>query len=76
MPYKGCMPTPGVYVCGPNATQNLYHDFEETSVGGGMGEDEFKLETFRRRHIASRPPPSFTGPAAVTVAQASNAVNT
>ena len=38
MPYKGCSPAPGVYVCGPNATQNLYHDFEQTSVRGGVGE--------------------------------------
>lgn len=30
MPYAGCMPTPGNYVCGPNASQNLYHDFLET----------------------------------------------
>ena len=30
MPYAGCMPSPGLYVCGPNATMNLYHDFEET----------------------------------------------
>ena len=30
MPIAGCMPTPGTYVCGPNASQNLYHDFEET----------------------------------------------
>jgi hypothetical protein len=25
MPLAGCMPSPGLYVCGPNATQNLYH---------------------------------------------------
>jgi hypothetical protein len=41
MPLAGCMPQPGVYVCGPNATQNLYHDFEETpfahSVDGRCG---------------------------------------
>lgn len=30
MPLAGCSPAPGVYVCGPNATQNLYHDFEQT----------------------------------------------
>lgn len=28
MPLAGCMPSPGHYVCGPNATQNLYHDYE------------------------------------------------
>jgi hypothetical protein len=33
MPLKGCMPSPGNYVCGPNATQNLYHDFEQTPQG-------------------------------------------
>lgn len=33
MPLAGCMPTPGEYVCGPNATQNLYHDFEQTPHG-------------------------------------------
>ena len=33
MPLKGCMPSPGEYVCGPNATQNLYHDFEQTPKG-------------------------------------------
>ena len=27
MPLAGCMPSPGTYVCGPNASQNLYHDF-------------------------------------------------
>jgi hypothetical protein len=38
MPLAGCMPTPGVYVCGPNATQNLYHDFEQTPHGDcGLG---------------------------------------
>jgi hypothetical protein len=32
------MPTPGEYVCGPNATQNLYHDFEQTPHGDcGLG---------------------------------------
>lgn len=30
MPLAGCMPSPGNYVCGPNATQNLYHDFEQS----------------------------------------------
>jgi hypothetical protein len=30
MPNKGCNPSPGVYTCGPNATTNLYHDFEQT----------------------------------------------
>ncbi len=30
MPIAGCMPSPGQYVCGANASQNLYHDFEET----------------------------------------------
>ena len=30
MPIAGCMPSPGVYVCGVNASDNLYHDFEET----------------------------------------------
>ncbi len=30
MPVAGCMPAPGNYVCGPNASQNLYHDFRET----------------------------------------------
>ena len=30
MPLAGCMPSPGEYVCGANASQNLYHDFEET----------------------------------------------
>ena len=33
MPYAGCMPQPGNYICGPNVTQNLYHDFEETPKG-------------------------------------------
>lgn len=33
MPLAGCMPSPGNYVCGPNATQNLYHDFEQTPHG-------------------------------------------
>lgn len=27
------MPSPGEYVCGPNATQNLFHDFEQTPKG-------------------------------------------
>ena len=30
MPLAGCMPSPGNYVCGPDATHNLYHDFEQT----------------------------------------------
>lgn len=30
MPLAGCNPAPGVYTCGANASQNLYHDFEET----------------------------------------------
>jgi hypothetical protein len=33
MAKKGCMPTPGHYVCGANATDNLYHDFEQTPHG-------------------------------------------
>ena len=33
MPLAGCMPEPGNYICGPNATQNLYHDFEQTPKG-------------------------------------------
>jgi hypothetical protein len=33
MPYAGCMPSPGHYICGVNATQNLYHDFEQTPRG-------------------------------------------
>ena len=38
MPLAGCMPTPGNYVCGPNATQNLFHDFEQTPHGDcGVG---------------------------------------
>jgi hypothetical protein len=38
MPLAGCMPEPGEYVCGPNATQNLYHDFEQTPKGDcGVG---------------------------------------
>ena len=38
MPLAGCMPEPGNYICGPNATQNLYHDFEETPRGDcGVG---------------------------------------
>lgn len=38
MPLAGCMPTPGEYVCGPNATQNLYHDYEQTPHGDcGLG---------------------------------------
>ena len=30
MPLAGCSPSPGVYVCGENASQNLFHDFEQT----------------------------------------------
>lgn len=30
---KGCNPAPGTYTCGPNATGNLYHDFEQTPHG-------------------------------------------
>lgn len=38
MPLAGCMPSPGQYVCGPNATQNLFHDFEQTPKGDcGVG---------------------------------------
>lgn len=33
MPRKGCMPSPGEYICGDNATTNLYHDFEQTPRG-------------------------------------------
>ena len=33
MPLAGCMTSPGEYVCGPNATQNLYHDEEQTPRG-------------------------------------------
>jgi hypothetical protein len=33
VPLAGCMPSPGVYVCGPNATQNLYFDKEQTPSG-------------------------------------------
>ena len=33
MPKKGCMPSPGHYVCGESATANLYHDFEQTPHG-------------------------------------------
>ncbi len=31
MPLAGCSPSPGVYVCGENASQNLYHDFEQAA---------------------------------------------
>lgn len=38
MPLANCSPAPGVYVCGPNATDNLYHDFEQTPSGDcGVG---------------------------------------
>ena len=38
MPYANCSTSPGVYVCGPNATMNLYHDFEQTPTGNcGVG---------------------------------------
>ena len=33
MPKAGCNPSAGVYTCGPNATTNLYHDFEQTPHG-------------------------------------------
>ena len=33
VPLAGCMPSPGEYVCGPNATQNLYFDKEQTPSG-------------------------------------------
>lgn len=33
MPYANCSSSPGVYICGPNATTNLYHDFEQTPTG-------------------------------------------
>ena len=33
MPKKGCMPSPGHYVCGESATANLYHDYEQTPHG-------------------------------------------
>lgn len=33
MPLANCHPSPGVYVCGPDATHNLYHDFEQTPQG-------------------------------------------
>lgn len=39
MPYAGCLQN-GQYVCGPNATQNLYHDFEQAPRGDcGLGVD-------------------------------------
>lgn len=38
MPYANCSPSPGLYICGPNATTNLYHDFEQTPSGDcGVG---------------------------------------
>ena len=38
MAKKGCNPSPGEYVCGDNATGNLYHDFEQTPHGDcGVG---------------------------------------
>ena len=35
MPLAGCSPAPGVYTCGPNATTNLYHDYEQTPPRSG-----------------------------------------
>lgn len=36
--FKNCTDGRGGYVCGPNATQNLYHDFEQTPRGDcGVG---------------------------------------
>ena len=32
MPLAGCLVN-GSYVCGANATANLYHDFEQTPTG-------------------------------------------
>lgn len=37
MPKVGCMPSPGHYVCGGNATDNLYHDFEQSPHSGDCG---------------------------------------
>ena len=33
MAKANCNPKPGEYVCGENATDNLYHDFEQTPRG-------------------------------------------
>ena len=71
MPLAGCMPTPGNYVCGPNATQNLYHDFEQTPKGDcGAGIECGECESdrcVRRRGLAApisrdRPSPSAPAP--------------
>lgn len=38
VPLEGCMHSSGHYVCGPNAADNLYHDFEQTPHGAcGQG---------------------------------------
>eukprot|EP00730_Choanoeca_flexa_P007323 TRINITY_DN12312_c0_g1_i6.p2 TRINITY_DN12312_c0_g1~~TRINITY_DN12312_c0_g1_i6.p2 ORF type:complete len:328 (+),score=59.23 TRINITY_DN12312_c0_g1_i6:2846-3829(+) len=38
MAKAGCVPRSGHYICGPNATDNLYHDFEQTPQGAcGVG---------------------------------------
>lgn len=38
MPLANCSPAPGVYVCGGNASDNLYHDYEQTPTGDcGVG---------------------------------------
>jgi hypothetical protein len=33
LPFKNCTDGRGGYFCGPNATQNLYHDFEQAGQG-------------------------------------------
>ena len=57
MPKANRSTAPGVYLCGPNATDNLYHDFEETPSGDcGVGVECGELEGPGRRMRARRRP--------------------
>ena len=55
MPKKGCMPSPGHYTCGANATDNLYHDFEQTPHGDCGKGIECGEYVFNHRNASLRP---------------------
>eukprot|EP00730_Choanoeca_flexa_P007319 TRINITY_DN12312_c0_g1_i1.p5 TRINITY_DN12312_c0_g1~~TRINITY_DN12312_c0_g1_i1.p5 ORF type:complete len:141 (+),score=4.70 TRINITY_DN12312_c0_g1_i1:2899-3321(+) len=43
MAKAGCVPRSGHYICGPNATDNLYHDFEQVCTYGLMCESSWYI---------------------------------
>ena len=59
--FKNCTDGRGGYLCGPNATQNLYHDFEQvrpTTYSGAMRSCYFCTCNASGKGASATPPPA------------------